>query len=294
MSFLKNRSLWLQLCSCLDVIGDAELAIAAYSAGEFGKSDGPCYLATYGLLQALILEQDAVFNMCESLGVPEKLDNYPQLKEIRGIRNVSIGHPTKKERPKSEPVSYHFISRPTLSPHGFQLLSFYNDDGEPHFKKISVPELISEQSSFVSQILHSVVDKLECEEKAHKEQFRMEKLVAVFPEYLGHSFQKVFEAARASSALGSIDLRYIKEALQKFQEALARRDIELETYTPIKVLYEEIEYPLSELEDFFRNIKDQKQSAINEKTAYIFIFFVEKKFDELKKIAQELDDYYST
>ena len=141
---LKNGALWLQLCSCLDVIEDSELAIAAYSAEEFAASDGAYYLAIYGLLQALFLQQDAVINLCESFGIRETIDNYPRLKHIREIRSDSVGHPTKRDRKKGQPTSYHFISRSTLSTAGFELLS-YDADGKSEFRNISIPELIADQ-----------------------------------------------------------------------------------------------------------------------------------------------------
>jgi len=105
-NLLKNHKLWNQLCSSLDVIGDSDLAISAYINSEFGTDDGEKYLRLYGALQALFLQQDAVTNMCESLGLPNNLTSHPKLKEIRDIRNDSIGHPTKRGNYKS----YHFIS----------------------------------------------------------------------------------------------------------------------------------------------------------------------------------------
>ena len=46
-TLLKNQGLWWQLCSSLDVIDDSDLAIAVYSDGKFGSSDGAKYLAVY-------------------------------------------------------------------------------------------------------------------------------------------------------------------------------------------------------------------------------------------------------
>src|SRR5438552_140615 len=102
---MKKLGIWFQLCSCLDVIGDTDLAIKAYTNKECGTSKGATYLAVYGLLQALFMQQDALMNLGESLGIDDKIENYPRLKEIREIRNVSIGHPTRHNRKKS--TSYH-------------------------------------------------------------------------------------------------------------------------------------------------------------------------------------------
>ncbi|MGI0015141.1 MAG: hypothetical protein ACREBU_17140, partial [Nitrososphaera sp.] len=123
----QNKALFSQLASSLDVIEDAEQAIAAFTAGEFGESKTALYLAVYGLLQALYVQQDAVIHLCESLGIKERINNYPKLKEVREIRNDSIGHPTRRDQKKGQPTSYHHISQITMTREGFQMLSFFSD-----------------------------------------------------------------------------------------------------------------------------------------------------------------------
>lgn len=289
----KNRALWSQCCSCLDVIEDSELAIAAYSAEECGTSDGAHYLAVYGLLQALFLQQDAAINLCESFGIRETIDNYPRLKHIREIRSDSVGHPTKRDRKKGQPTSYHFISRSTLSTAGFELLS-YDADGKSEFRNISIPELIADQRQYVSDIINMVNDKLGKQEAAHKGRFRMEKLASVLPGTLNYHLGKVLLAAsmEEDAVLGQVNLQQVKDTLQSFGEALERRGIELDTYDCIKYAYELLEYPLDELETFFQSIKSGSQSNIDVKTAYIFAFFVEKHVAKLKQMAQEIDEDY--
>jgi hypothetical protein len=292
---LKNRDLWSQLCSCLDVLGDSQLAIDAYSTVEFGKSDGANYLALYGLLQALFLQQDAVINLCESLKIPETIDNYPRLKEIREIRNDSIGHPTKRNRRKDKSTSYHFILQPSLCSNSFKLLSCYSD-GKNEFKDITISNFIADQKEYISKILESIITKLEYDEKAHKEKFRMEKLVSIFPSHLQYDLSKLREGTRKNERApqGDIAVLSIRRTLQNFQQALAKRGIELETYDSIKYLYKELEYPLCELEEFFQCVINEKEPKNNEKAAYIFADFVTRKIEELIQIADEIDKDYSS
>jgi hypothetical protein len=229
------------------------------------------------------------------LGIPFKIDNYPRLKDISEIRDDSIGHPTYRDRKKGRPISYHFISRPTLSPRGFQLLSFYCD-GKSEFKDISIPDLIKDQKKSASEILLTIIDTLEQEEKAHKEKFRIEKLTSAFAP-LHYAFEKLYKVLLTGEIhhpiYGESNLQQIKGTLDTFKNALARRGIELETYDSIKFVYKELEYPLNELEKFFQNAKEGKTLNIDEKTAYIFVFFVEKQIDELEEIAKEMDEEYS-
>jgi hypothetical protein len=57
------------LCSCLDLIGDTDLAIAVYHQAEHPEHEGGKYLLVYGILQTLFLQQAAVQNLCEALGI---------------------------------------------------------------------------------------------------------------------------------------------------------------------------------------------------------------------------------
>ena len=296
----KNGALQTQLSSCLDVIEDSKLAIDAYLNRGFGESIGGHYLAVYGLLQALFIQQDAVRYLCESLGMPNPLDNNPRLEEIRDIRNDTIGHPTKRNRKKGQPTSYHFISRgdlsrPKLTPDRFQHMSI-DINGKLDFKDISIPDLTTDQKTCLSEILNSVISELEQKEKAHKEKFKMEKLVSVFPGTLNHSFAKIFDGIdkigeKYPPTLALMNLQEIKRTFQNFREAIAKRGI---TYDSINYVYGLLEYPLAELEAFFQNTQEGKELNINEKTAYIFAFFVKKQFDELKCLAQEIDKNYSS
>jgi hypothetical protein len=292
---LKNHDLWSQLCSCLDVIEDSQLAIDAYSTKESGRSNGANYLALYGLLQSLFLQQDAVDNLCESLKIPETISNYPRLKEIREIRNDSIGHPTKRNRRKDKSTSYHFISQPSLCSNSFKLLSCYSD-GENEFKDITISDLIVDQKEYISKILQLIMAKLEYEEKAHKEKFRMEKLVSVFPSHLHYDLTKLREGTRKNERApqGEISVQIIRRTLLDFQQALAKRGIELDTYDSIKYLYEVIEYPLHKLEVFFQGVNRAKEPNIDEKAAYIFADFVTRKIEELIQIAEGIDKDYSS
>ena len=290
-NLLKNHKFWSQLCSSLDVIEDSDLAIDAYINSEFGNDDGEKYLRLYGVLQALFLQQDAVTNMCESLGLPNNLTSHPKLKEIRDIRNDSIGHPTKRGNYKS----YHFVSRVTITKSEFQLISDYGNN-KTTFRDISVIDLIKEQRKFLSEILKKVINILKAEEKAHKEKFKMEKLEAVFPDTFSYYIEKIFESTRKSehAKLGLMHLKLVKEVMDKLKESLQKRGIEIDTYDSVKYLYELLEYPITELKLYFDRLIAKKEPRINDKTAYIFAYFIREQLSQLKETAKEIDDEYSS
>jgi hypothetical protein len=290
-NLLKNRKFWNQLCSSLDVIEDSDLAIDAYINSEFGKDDGEKYLRLYGVLQALFLQQDAVTNLCESLGLPNSLTSYPKLKEIRDIRNDSIGHPTKRGNYKS----YHFISRVSITKSGFQLISYYGNN-KTKVRDVLVIDLVKEQRKYLSKVFKNVIKIMKAEEKAHKEKFKMEKLEAVFPDTLSYYIEKILEniGKLDRPELGLVHVTLVKKVMDKLKGTLQKRGIEIDTYDSIKFLYELLEYPIIELKLYFNKLTAKEEPRINDKTAYIFTYFIKEKLYELKEITKEIDDKYSS
>jgi hypothetical protein len=87
-------------------------------------------LLAYGVLQALFLQQDAVFWWCKCLSIQpvSKCENpgtwaatIPQLTRARNARNDSIGHPARRDKPRPSPVAAFFIVQHSLSGDGFSV-----------------------------------------------------------------------------------------------------------------------------------------------------------------------------
>jgi len=283
---LKNPKLWNQLCSSMDVVEDAELAIDNYLESDLGNSNGEKYLRLYGVLQALFIQQNAVMHLIEALGLRRKLEKHGKLKAIREIRNDSVGHPTKRGNYKS----YHFISRPTISKGGFQLMSVY-EKNKTKFRDISVNSLIEQQRLYLRQELVNIIKVLEKKKKLHKERFKMEKLADVFSGvdyYCEKIFGNIGKEKHKLPGFGHTNVKLIQDVIRKFKAALERRSEKIDAY-----FYDLLDYPLSELSLYFKAIENKKNRKINNKTAHIFAYFVREHMLQLKKIAQEIDKDYS-
>ena len=270
----------------MDVIEDAELAIESYLTEKFSEDSGVFYLIVYGLLQALSIQQAAAFHLCESLEIQESIDKYPNLIKIRDIRHDSIGHPTKRDRGKKQKgvVSYHFISRSTLSPYGFQLISDYSN-GKYQFRNISIPDLIAEQKKCLIQILNHVIKNLQEEEMIHKKKFQGEKLITIF-KHINYAMEKI----RTLDIMGKWGLDTVEATLSNFKDALGKRQ---EPFgDSLKYIYDLLNYPIKELKMYFNGTGNPPN--INKQTAYIFAFFIDKHMEELKQIAKEIDGDYLT
>jgi hypothetical protein len=98
---LPDTRRWNMICAALDVLGDTEAALDAYLDAP---AAGHPYINAYGLLQALYLQQDAVRHIFEA--VDKAFTPSEALKEVRRIRNETIGHPTNIAHGKAFVISF--------------------------------------------------------------------------------------------------------------------------------------------------------------------------------------------
>jgi hypothetical protein len=144
-----------QMRSSLDVIEDAQMAIDSYFKGSVPQGSGECYVKVYGILQVLFVQQDAAHHLLEALGI--KFPETPVLAKIRRIRSDAVGHPTKRGR--GTKLSFHFISRVTLTQEGFQLIS-EREGADDAFEDVDIPQLIAEQNREITKLLAQLVAQL--------------------------------------------------------------------------------------------------------------------------------------
>lgn len=194
-TLLQHAAAWNKLCSALDTIGDTDLAVCAYLDGSEATPVDVRYLLVYGLLQVLQVQQDAVTALCDALGVRHPRGK--KLKEVRKIRDRSIGHPTGGKENKAEISS--FISRASLDKSGFDLITSYDDGRPSDFVKVDVLALINAQRVALVDTLAAALEKLRADEMAHRKQHRDEKLAIIFHPSLGYLMGKIFVACHASA-----------------------------------------------------------------------------------------------
>ena len=281
---LKDSRAWNQLCSSLDVVGDTELAFDAYEVAPETDDPGAVYILVYGVLQALVLQQDAVMHLAEALGL--KYELAPPLREVRAIRNASIGHPTKRlGQPRS-----HFISRISMRKAGFQLMTVYPDHGPAEFKGVSLPALISMQRCQLRAVLEEVVDSLKHEEAEHKAMFKDDTLASAFPPTTDYYFEKIFESISSggSPEYGRMHVQLLIEAVARFQSKLAERGV-AGAYDSVEYHLDLVGYPLQELDRYFAN---PGVSRLNERHAVIFTQFAQGEIQTLRQMAAEIDESY--
>ena len=284
-ALLKDAASWNKICSSLDLIGDTQLAIEAYPEFE-GLADGASYLVVYGILQTLLLQQDAAKNIGDSLDIKVNLPK--ALNDIRVIRNNAAGHPGhQKENGQSKSC---FITRMSITPFSFQLMTVYSGERKDEFRTISIPPLLKVQEKYLNEILEKVVYEMEKREMEHRNMYKDNKLVDIFPKSSRYLLGKIAQAAgcKFDHEKGIMNLDTLSESLYKFKSELISRG-EWDGNDSVGYHYDLIEYPISRLKSYFYGKDD-----INEKDAYIFSCFISEQFKTLKELAVEIDEAYAS
>ncbi len=178
---------WNALCAAMDAVGDVELGIAAFQSGKVPAEIGHTYLATYGLMQMLYVQQDAM-NVIravvgtetvpasrKALGEAIKSQQDHMLAPIRQRRNRAVGHPMTNDGRAS------FIVRVSLSARGFTVYSV-GDSHEFETQRVDLVADIAAQQRQVAKSLGDLVKRLKTSEIAHRRAHRGVKLAALVPE----------------------------------------------------------------------------------------------------------------
>ena len=280
---------WHQLWAAMDIIDDVDNAMAAYLDSEFPTNIGEKYLRIYGALQGLFLQQDALLNLIGTIHPAKNIRLNDVLKDIREARNASIGHPTQLRR--KGVLSAHGIVQHSMRKDGFELLSYPEKDGKM-FQYVPVRRLIEKQRAEAVRILSEVVEDLREQEEAHRARFREIKLMAVFNQ-VSYAFEKIFEEIRGdfSRGLGSWAVDQLRKSLDDFGALLKARGLGIDSYDSIEYLYDQIEHPLTELTKFVRK---EPSEILSNKSAVVFVEALKSYFGELRQIAREIDEEYSS
>lgn len=284
-SLLQDESKFLMLCACLDTIGDTHCCSEAFLTTDIDKLDiNNQYVYVYGTMQALLVEQDAVRHLCESLSISYTPD--PMLKDIRDIRHESVGHPTNSGD------AYSFINRNSIENRGFELSTYYAAVTGRSTKRVyvNVPELIAKQRDKLSDVLDDVIKILEKEKMGHKQKFAGQKLSDAFHN-TGYLFSKIFEAILSSeSPHAEIADRHVDRILKVVNQYKAGLEERGEFEDTDSDTFNRINYALEILKAYFQ---EPTKTHINEKDTYIFADFARKHVRGLNRWAEQVDERYS-
>lgn len=275
---------WNQICSSLDTFGDTLIAINDYINSDYPEKTGLKYIQTYGVLQAMFIQQDAMSNLAEAFKLSYEISE--RLKSIRAIRNASIGHPSKNRVKKT--VYFNYISRITLEKYGFTLIRSF-DKGNDEFVEVNLLELIREQLEEITKTYSLLNEFLIDADKKHREKYMENPLVDIFHSSMSYLFQKVgqgiFSPSNSNRSFGQEMLNSINETYDKFVEELKERN----------EFNEDIKFSLIEYFHAINKLKNYLKGSANDLTeldARIYLYYLKENHKHFVEIAEEIDKQY--
>ena len=281
---LQNLDTWNQICSSIDTIGDTLYSIEDYLSSEYPESTGLKYIFTYGILQSLFIQQDAIKHLAEAFEVSFDLND--KLRNIRTIRNASIGHPTKNI--VNGTTYYNYISQITLSKYGLTLMRSSERD-RTEFIEVDLLSILTDQLPEIEKSYRLISSKLIEADRMHREKYKDKFVVDLFPSSMGYYFSKVAEGIHSTGhnrTFGLSMLNSIEETYQKFETELIER----------KELNEHLKYNLEEYKHAIQTLKSYlsgKNESLEESDARIYLFYIYEKHSYFVEIAKEIDEEYN-
>lgn len=196
------------VCSAMDIIDDTIFALRSYA--QHNQDDqGLAYLEIFGVLQTLIMQQDAVRVLYKIVaGSPIDLEGqYPDIKTIRDTRIRVAGHPV------GGLASSHFLVRYTVSKWGFELWKF-DQSGSHDAEHVNLLQLVRKNAVALNAALRNLNATIEAEERGHKEKFLGKSLEEAFGQ-LTYVSEKMFQGISGRNAMGLVGLECIREIIRK-------------------------------------------------------------------------------
>lgn len=276
---------WDKVCSCMDVLGDTQLAIDSFFKLPDFSCDNGGYLFLYGLLQAFYLQQDAVNHLSKALfnkSINWKKE-YPDIFWVRDLRNDATGHPTNRDNDQS----FHYITRHSVSKHSLKLTSYFPKKVKALYRDFDLIDLNAKHEKSICDVLDNVIQLLEEDLSNHKRKFKNMKLTDNIPNNLHYLTGKVYEGIYSGYPASEIDFRIIKNSYEKIKAGLIKRYITIDALPDIKIQIEKLDFIILRLENWIST----KQLYKN-KDAEIFMNGFDDRFKEFEKMLKGIDEEF--
>jgi hypothetical protein len=280
------------------MLQDTAWALETYATEVDGlNEDKPhAYIRIFGVLNGLVIQQDAAFLLFKALGAPKAVGGFatsgawafsiPGLAKARRSRIAGAGHPIEWGETRGDPAST-FIVQHSVSSRGCQLMVLHHD-GETEWQHVSLKTLIEAQHAALGEQCHVAVTELQTDDEDHRMKYRSTQLMSIFAacDYWTPKVALVVYGSEPRE-LGLGGLQTVEDALKRFREALAERERPFEE--PLVGLYRHADYSIRRLRAFF----DNGRTGLDEEMAEILADHLDAVVGEVFGIAREIDEEYS-
>ena len=240
------------------------------------------YLYTYGLLQALFVQEDAIDSIHVALfgGKVDFENNYPKVFEIREARNDVVGHPTNRKGTR-----FVYLVQMSLGKNSFSYVLNDSKTGSFQCTEVDVIEAIYQQSMCINGILKDAVLQLDSEFKEYIERHRDRKMKEIFS-LLDHARKKVL----LKDFMGQHEYENTKNMVKQFENEIILRYGSLEAVDSYKYILDEIHEIYELIDDGISQVPYELQAQF-EKYLLQMLF---KKLETLRSFCEETDEYFET
>ena len=159
---LNKDSDWGFICTAMDIVGDASLAIGNFLRfsleGPSRYEDvGEKYLRLYGVLNATYIQQQAIYNLYKLNNVPDPKQALSKIKKlrIREIRHKLASHANDYLNPNTEIIESFIPMRITLLGFNCELINNETLEGE----RVDLKECLKEHLGLMVEFADQIYEK---------------------------------------------------------------------------------------------------------------------------------------
>lgn len=280
IELMGSRQKWLRVTAALNVLEDTNSAITYYRESEYPDELNGKYLFTYGLLQALFVQEDAVNSINIALFDKEvdfKTD-YPAAYAVREIRDDVVGHPTNRKNRE-----FIYLVQHSLSKEGFKYFKAEVGDNHSSHIDVNVEKAISDVTSCINTVLSAAIESLDNEFREYINRHRNRKMGNIFQQ-LEYAREKVL----TDDYMAEWGYKSTKSMVAKCEEELRLRYGDIDTVDGYKYLLSSIRELYDLIDNRIQQIPQELQSTI--KKYLLQQLFV--NLEELKSCCTETDQYF--
>lgn len=265
-----------------DALLDASMASSAF--GKAVKSDPAInLLICYGFLQAIYIQQDAVWTLSRAVGIQWHPNQNPALAKIRDMRNRLTGHPAFAGQ-NTKRLSSAVISYDHVCPESFSGSIYFEDGFEPVV--IDVMKVLNENEIQLRFQMWEIERKMD----EHEREFRMEQSKAPLSSEFGRGFDYLLQRLHCNLndegrvVQAQVHVKMLRENLDSLKKQLDTRGFGSAAVT------DDFHRIFTGLE-ILASITRQKEYAETDQHRFDLMYDgTIKNIEQLRKLVDDLDE----
>lgn len=157
-----DRDAYAAYYTSMYLIQDTGEALFAHRKLEFSDNPMQAYIEIWGVMQAAIIQQDALKELYKAVfGAELDYRKYKGWKKLREIRNLCAGHPAKQGRPKRGHPKRTFLGRNFGNYKNVRYELWDNSTPMPTHPKFNLGEIIDTYEAEAVEVLQNILGEMQ-------------------------------------------------------------------------------------------------------------------------------------